>query len=146
MIAGEGGLLVNFAGCCSPVRGDAIVGYTSRGRGVVVHRADCPNVKGVDKERLLAAEWDIAIGDTQRYNAHIVIRAMDQVSAISVLSNVTSEMKLPITGLNGHNDKASGDAILEVTVSLADVSAVDTLFKKLLSDKRVYEVRRATSV
>ncbi len=145
LINGEGGLLVSFAGCCSPVRGDAIVGYTSRGRGVVVHRSDCPNMVHVDKERLLSAEWDIAVGDHQRYNAHIFIRATDQGAAISVLSVVTSEMKLSISSINGRTDK-NGDAILETSISLADVSAVDTLFKKMLEDKRIYEVRRATSV
>ena len=100
----------------------------------------------MEKERLLTASWDIAAGDTQRYNAHIIIRAMDQVSAIAVLSMATADMKLPITGINGHNDKASGDAIVEVTVSLADVSAVDMLIKKLLSDKRIYDVHRASSL
>ena len=145
LIGGESGLLVTFAGCCSPVRGDEIVGYTSRGRGVVVHRADCPNMQNVDTDRLMVAEWDIAAGETHRYNAHIVIRATDQCAAISVLSNVTAEMKLSITGIHGRNDK-NGDAIVETTISLADVSAVNTLFKKMMSDKRIYDVRRATSL
>ncbi|MBQ8428169.1 MAG: bifunctional (p)ppGpp synthetase/guanosine-3',5'-bis(diphosphate) 3'-pyrophosphohydrolase, partial [Clostridia bacterium] len=145
LINGESGLLVTFAGCCSPVRGDEIIGYTSRGRGVVVHRADCPNVKNVDKERLLSAEWDIAVGDAQRYNAHIVIRAVDQGAAISVLSVVTAEMKLSISAINGRTDK-NGDAILETSISLTDVSAVDTLFKKMLAYNRIYDVRRATSL
>lgn len=145
LINGEAGLLVSFAGCCSPVRGDAIVGYTSRGRGVVVHRADCPNVKNADKERLLSAEWDIAAGDTQRYNAHIVLRAVDQGAAISVLSLATAEMKLSISAINGRIDK-NGDAVLEASISLTDVSAVDTLIKKLCADKRIYDVHRATSL
>lgn len=145
LINGENGLLVTFAGCCSPVRGDEIIGYTSRGRGVVVHRADCPNIKNVDKDRLLSAEWDIAAGDAQRYNAHIVIRAVDQGAAISVLSVVTAEMKLSISSINGRTDK-NGDAILETSISLTDVSAVDTLVKKMLADKRIYDVRRVTSL
>ncbi|MBR2903661.1 MAG: bifunctional (p)ppGpp synthetase/guanosine-3',5'-bis(diphosphate) 3'-pyrophosphohydrolase, partial [Clostridia bacterium] len=145
LINGEDGLLVSFAGCCSPVRGDEIVGYTSRGRGVVVHRADCPNLKHIHKERILPAAWDVSVSQTQRYNAHIVIRALDQGAAISVLSAVTSEMKLSITSINGRNDK-SGDAIVETTVSLADVTSLDILFKKLLSDKRVYDVHRVTSL
>ena len=55
LINGQAGMLVKFAGCCSPVPGDAIVGYTSRGRGVVVHRQDCSNIKGVEQNRLLPA-------------------------------------------------------------------------------------------
>ena len=49
LVNGQAGMLVRFAGCCSPVPGDKIVGYTSRGRGVVIHRGDCPNIGGVDK-------------------------------------------------------------------------------------------------
>ncbi len=140
LINGESGMLVRFAGCCSPVRGDAIVGFTSRGRGVVVHRSDCPNVRNVEQGRLLAASWvEQTVGS--RYNAHISIRAQDQGAALSVLSLVVSEMKLSITSVNGRIDK-NGDAVLEASVSLSDVSELDLLIKKMLSDKRIYDVHR----
>ncbi len=144
LINGEAGILVRFAGCCSPVRGDSIVGFTSRGRGVVVHRADCPNVKGVEASRLISASWAREIGDKNLYNAHISIRATDQGAALSVLSLAVSDMKLSITAVNGRIDK-NGDAILEATVSLADISEVDMLIKKMLSDKRIHDVHRMTS-
>ncbi len=144
LINGEAGILVRFAGCCSPVRGDNIVGFTSRGRGVVVHRADCPNVKGVEASRLISASWAREAGDKNLYNAHISIRATDQGAALSVLSLAVSDMKLSITAVNGRIDK-NGDAILEATVSLADISEVDMLIKKMLSDKRIHDVHRMTS-
>ncbi len=140
LINGESGMLVRFAGCCSPVRGDAIIGFTSRGRGVVVHRADCPNVRSVEQGRLLQASWVENIG-VSRYNAHISIRALDQGAALSVLSCVVADMKLSITSVNGRIDK-NGDAILEASVSLSDVSELDLLIKKMLSDKRIYDVHR----
>ncbi len=59
---------------------------------------------------------------------------------------VAAEMKLPITGLNGRMDGKNGDAVLEATVSLADLSVVDTFFKKMLSDKRIYDVHRQTTL
>lgn len=140
LINGESGMLVRFAGCCSPVRGDAIVGFTSRGRGVVVHRADCPNVRNVEQGRLISASWvEQTVGS--RYNAHISIRAQDQGAALSVLSLVVSEMKLSITSVNGRIDR-NGDAILEASVSLSDVSELDLLIKKMLTDKRIYDVHR----
>ncbi len=144
LINGEAGILVRFAGCCSPVRGDNIVGFTSRGRGVVVHRADCPNVKGIEPNRLIAASWAREAGDKNLYNAHISIRATDQGAALSVLSLAVSDMKLSITAVNGRIDK-NGDAILEATVSLADISEVDMLIKKMLSDKRIHDVHRMTT-
>ena len=142
LINGQAGMLVRFAGCCSPVPGDAIVGYTSRGRGVVIHRADCKSVQREDaKERLLPAEWQIAPGAKQRYNVNISIRATDQGAALAVLSFVVGEMKLSITSVNGRIDK-NNDAILEAQISFADISEVELFTKKLLADKRIYEVYR----
>lgn len=145
LVNGQGGMLVKFAGCCSPVPGDEIVGYTSRGRGVVIHRADCPNIKNVDKERLLPASWRIEAGAKQRYNANISIRATEQGAALSVLSFVIADLKLAITSVNGRLDK-NGDAVLEASISLTDISEVDMLIKKLQADKRIYEVHRITSL
>ncbi len=143
LINGQAGLLVRFAGCCSPVPGDKIVGFTSRGRGVVVHRADCPNVRSVDAGRLLPAEFARAEGAKQRYNANMAIRSTDQGAALSVLSQAVADLKLSITAVNGRIDK-NGDAILEASVSLADISEVDMLVKKMLADKRIFDVHRIT--
>ncbi len=146
LINGQAGMLVRFAGCCSPVPGDKIVGYTSRGRGVVVHRADCVNMQKTEvQERLLSASWQLSPGAKQRYNANIAIRAVDQGAALSVLSFVVSEMKLSITSVNGRIDK-NRDAILEAQISLTDSSEVDLLIKKMQADKRIYEVHRITSL
>ena len=144
LINGQAGMLVRFAGCCSPVPGDEIVGYTSRGRGVVIHRSDCSNVKHVEQMRLLPAAWQIAAGAKQRYNANISVRATDQGAALSVLSQVVSDLKLSITAVNGRIDK-NHDAILEASISLSDISEVDLLIKKMQADKRIYEVHRITS-
>ncbi len=145
LINGQAGLLLHFAGCCSPVPGDEIVGYTSRGRGVVVHRKDCPNVANVDKARLLSATWRIEAGAKQRYNANVAIRAADQGAALSVLSQVVADLKLSITAVNGRIDK-NRDAVLEASISLTDINEVDMLIKKMQADKRIYEVHRITSL
>ncbi len=145
LVNGQSGMLVRFAGCCSPVPGDAIIGYTSRGRGVVIHRSDCPNVRGAERSRLLPASWQVAAGAKQRYNANITIRASDQGAALAVLSFVVSEMKLSITAVNGRIDK-NHDAVLEASISLTDISEVDLLIKKMQADKRIYEVHRITSL
>ncbi|MBQ8405859.1 MAG: bifunctional (p)ppGpp synthetase/guanosine-3',5'-bis(diphosphate) 3'-pyrophosphohydrolase [Clostridia bacterium] len=145
LINGQSGMLVRFAGCCSPVPGDEITGYTSRGRGVVVHRSDCPNLRGVEKMRLLPASWQIAAGAKQRYNANIAVRATDQGAALSVLSAVVADMKLSITAVNGRIDK-NHDAILEAAISLGDIAEVDQLIKKMKADRRIYDVHRITSL
>ena len=143
LVNGQSGILVHFAGCCSPVPGDAIISYTSRGRGTVIHRSDCPNIKGLEGHRLLPAEWKIAAGGKQRYNANISIRATDQGAALAVLSSVVSEMKLSISAVNGRIDR-NGDAILDASISLSDISEIDSLMKKIQADKRIYQVHRTT--
>ena len=57
IIKGFDDLLVRFAGCCNPVPGDTITGFISRGRGISIHRSDCPNLRNVEKERLIEAQW-----------------------------------------------------------------------------------------
>ena len=121
------------------------VGYTSRGRGVVVHRADCPNLRDLEDGRLLPAAWQIEAGAKQRFNANIAIRAADQGAALSVLSSAVSEMKLSITSVNGRIDK-NRDAVLEASISLTDIAEIDQLLKKIQSDKRIYDVHRITSL
>ena len=145
LVNGQSGLLVRFAGCCSPVPGDEIVGFTSRGRGVVIHRADCPNIRGIEGERLIPASWNKEVHDKHRYNANISIRATDQGAALSVLSGVVSDMKLSITYVNGRIDK-NRDAVLEASISLTDIADVDMLLKKLRADRRIYDVHRITSL
>ncbi len=144
LVNGQSGILVHLAKCCSPVPGDKIISYTSRGRGTVIHRQDCPNLKGVDSQRLLSATWQIEAGMKQFYNVNVAIRALDQSSALSVLSAVVADMKLSITAVNGRMDK-NRDAILEASISLTDISEVDLLIKKMQADKRIYQVHRVTS-
>ncbi len=145
LVNGQAGMLLRFAGCCAPVPGDQIVGYTSRGRGVVIHRKDCSNVKGMEDNRLLSASWKIEAGAKQRFNANIAIRATDQGAAMSVLSFVVADLKLGITAVNGRIDR-NQDAILEASISLADISDIDLLIKKMKADKRIYDVHRITSL
>ncbi len=139
-IKGMTGLLVSFAGCCSPVPGDDIIGFVTRGRGIVVHRKDCPNLKGADTARLQDADW-IAEEGGARFKAGIVVRAEDQGVALAAVSACVAEMKLAITSINGRYDK-SGDAVVEVSVSLTNRHDVEILIKKIGAHAKIYDVRR----
>lgn len=134
------GLLVSFAGCCSPVPGDDIVGFVTRGRGVVVHRRDCANMRNAEPERLQPAEW-IRSGEGGKYKASIVVFADDQKSAISAIVGTVAEMKLEITSINGRYDK-NNNAVVDVSVSLNDTQDVEVLIKKIRTHDRIFEVRR----
>lgn len=144
IVKGMSGLLTRFAGCCNPVPGDEIVGFVSRGRGVVIHRADCPNIKTleVEKGRILPAEW--AAGGSGRFVAGIVIKAKDQGVALSVLTSVVSDMRLMITGVNSHFDK-NKDAVIEANIRLNGKEDIDLLIKKIRADERITEVFRTAT-
>ena len=145
LINGQAGMLVHFAGCCSPVPGDEIIGFTTRGRGTVIHRADCPNMKNAEKGRLQSASWKLEAGAKKLYNAHISIRASDHGAAIAVLSQVVADLKLSITAINGRLDK-NRSAVLDASISISDGNEVEMLIKKLQADNRIYEVHRTTSL
>ncbi len=145
IVKGQSGLLTRFAGCCNPVPGDEIVGFVSRGRGVVIHRADCPNVKNLEsegEERILPAEWAQTSGN--RFVAAIVIRAKDQGVALSVLTSVVSDMRLMIVGVNSRFDK-NKTAVIEASVRLNGKEDIDQLIKKIRQDDRIDEVFRTTA-
>ncbi len=143
-VNGTTGLLVSFAGCCSPVPGDEIVGFVTRGRGIVIHRKDCPNMRGVEEERLQPADW-IAEGGKEHYKAAIVVSAADQGVAIGAISASVAEMHLGITSINGRYDK-SENAIVDVTVTLTNRQDVEVLIKKIKAhSNKIFDVRRSAN-
>ena len=142
-IKGTTGLLVSFAGCCSPVPGDEIVGFVSRGRGIVVHRKDCPNLKNADEGRLQPAEW-IEDEPGAKFKAAVVVMAEDQGAALSAISGSVAEMKLEITSINGRYDK-NGSAIVDVTVSLTNRHDVEILINKIKAHAKILDVRRTSN-
>ena len=91
IVKGMEGLLVRFAGCCNPVPGDEIVGFVSRGRGVCIHRADCPNMRNEDPERLLEAKWS---GKEGSYTTSIKITATENTPLLSIVSSVCKQLGL----------------------------------------------------
>ena len=145
IVKGMTGLLTRFAGCCNPVPGDAIVGFVSRGRGVVIHRCDCPNLQSLEAmegSRILPAEWQDT--GSSRFVASIVIKAKDQGVALSVLTAVVGDMRLTITGVNSRFDK-NKDAVIEANVRLNGKQDIDLLIKKIREDDRIDEVFRTAT-
>ncbi len=143
-IKGMTGLLVSFAGCCSPVPGDDIVGFVTRGRGIVIHRCDCPNLKNADPDRLQPAEWTGERVQDARFKAGLIVTAEEQGAALAAISTVLADMKLSLTSINGRYDK-SGDAIVEVTVSLLSKQDIEVLINRLSAKEKILGVRRTTN-
>ncbi len=141
-VKGMSGLLVKFAHCCNPVPGDEIVGFVSRGRGVIIHRKDCPNVCDLEDDRIQPAQWT---GETEKgFVAGIKILATDESGVIAFITSEISLMQLSMTQINGRVNK-EGKAIFDINVRLNKRSDIDLLINHLKKDKRIIDVYRTTN-
>ncbi|MCI9406867.1 MAG: bifunctional (p)ppGpp synthetase/guanosine-3',5'-bis(diphosphate) 3'-pyrophosphohydrolase [Clostridia bacterium] len=140
-IKGMSGLLVRFAHCFNPVPGDDIVGFVSRGRGVIVHRKDCPNLSGEDPERLQPALWT---GEGAEFIAGFKIIAEDKEGLTAFIIAEIAAMHLSITAINGRLNK-EGQAEFEIKIRLNKRSDIDLLVKRIKKDRRIIDVFRTTN-
>jgi len=141
-IQGIDNLLVRFARCCNPVPGDDIVGFVTRGRGVTVHRRDCPNLKAQiqqDMKRLLEVEWEEQ--EIQSYPVNIRILGIDRPNLLTELMTTVNDSKVDITAVNGRTDK-DRIANIQMTVVVKDRFQLEHLMNKLRRVKDVFEVDR----
>jgi GTP pyrophosphokinase len=140
-VLGTGDVLTQMARCCSPVPGDAIVGYVTRARGVTVHRTDCPNVvHSREKERFVDVEW----GERGRmFPVAIKIEAWDRVGLIRDLSTVIAEERINIgnLGTDPHDDRT---VTVSVTFETTGVEQLYRLFARIEGIQGVFGVARET--
>jgi len=142
-VKGQSGILVRFARCCNPVPGDEIVGYITRGRGVTVHKADCPNVGDPDDERMIEVEWaDTGDGD---FNATINIIAYDSVTLMGDLATSVNNLGVPIIGVAVKRDKKRRTSNVTMVVQVKSRETLDKLIKALKRRTDVVEVFRGTA-
>ena len=140
IIEGLDGLLIRYAGCCNPVPGDKIVGFVSRGRGVTVHRIDCPNIAHEDPDRILPAEWSERSRDN--YVVSLKITATEKAPLLSIVSSSCSSLGLFCLSFNGRTDARSHTSFADITVRLSKKEDMEKLIESIRSDKEVTEVFR----
>lgn len=140
-ISGVDGVLMRFAKCCNPVPGDPIIGYISRGMGVSVHCADCPNVANMEPERLISVHWDGA--EEKPYEAGIFIIAKNERGVLAEVAQVLATNGVNITGLNMET-LVNGRARLRFTVEVRDATQLYQLIEAIRSLPPILEVVRDT--
>src|SRR5690606_16564122 len=116
-IQGTSGLLVNLAKCCSPMPGDSIVGYVTRGRGVTVHRSDCPNIQSsAGSERLIEVNWG-RVKNEQRFTVPVEIVAYDREGLMRDISTVIADEKVNMSSVSvsTRQNIATFDLTMELT-------------------------------
>ena len=141
VIKGVDGLLIRYAGCCNPVPGDKIVGFVSRGRGVTVHRIDCPNLKEEDPDRILPAEWTDKSRDN--YVVSIKITGTEKAPLLYIVSSACSSLGLFCLSFNGRADAKLHKSVADITVRLNKKEDMDMLFKRLSDNPDIIEVFRS---
>jgi guanosine-3',5'-bis(diphosphate) 3'-pyrophosphohydrolase len=142
-VKGQSGILVRFARCCNPVPGDEIVGYITRGRGVTVHKADCPNIGDPSDERRIEVEW-ADTGDGE-FNATVNIIAYDSVSLMGDLATSVNNLGVPIIGVAVKRDKKRRTSNVTMVVQVKSRETLDKLIKALKRRTDVVEVYRGTA-
>ena len=140
IIKGVEDLLVRFSRCCSPVPGDDIVGYISRGRGVCVHRADCPTIKNMEVERIVSAEWSHT-DDRTTFPATIEIIAEDRGDIFAEITKTVANESLPLVAINARKDR-QGNAVATITVEINNHEQVNQLMNRLRTIAAVINVYR----
>ncbi|MCL2377882.1 MAG: bifunctional (p)ppGpp synthetase/guanosine-3',5'-bis(diphosphate) 3'-pyrophosphohydrolase [Defluviitaleaceae bacterium] len=146
VIRGIGDTSVRFARCCSPVPGDEIIGFTTRGRGMSVHRTDCTNIihlDELDKRRLIDAQWQIPEKSGHTYHTDLRLLCDDRDGLLADITRILSDEKIKVTSLNVRTNQ--GDAIFHVGLEIADGERLDQLSQRLLREKSVHEITRAIS-
>lgn len=144
-VKGETNLMIRFAKCCSPVPGDEILGYITKGRGVSVHRKDCGNLQTLidtDGDRVVEVNWGLSHGTA--YFAEIQVEADDRDGLLADIMSVITELKLQLSAVNANLAK-QGSAIINVKVKITSIDSLKDLMKRIKRLKGVVDVYRVNS-
>lgn len=144
IVKGESGMLVRFAKCCTPLPGDNIIGYITRGRGVSVHRADCVSLKdeSVEADRLIEVEWEHQAENTS-YSAEIRVISYDRTGLLAELSVTFASQDIPVASLSAHKAK-NGTYVINVTLTIKSTQQLSKVIKDLLRIPDIIEVTRVS--
>ncbi len=139
LIRGYDDFLIRLAHCCNPVPGDKIVGYISRGRGVSIHRADCPNMKNIEEERIIEANWSQNMSSQFTATLEVIC-----VNKSKLLVDVTTFFANRKQTLNAVNLKTREDlkAVITISVEITNIQELDEMINKLQSIEGVFDVHR----
>ncbi|WP_298788055.1 bifunctional (p)ppGpp synthetase/guanosine-3',5'-bis(diphosphate) 3'-pyrophosphohydrolase [uncultured Marinococcus sp.] len=141
-VKGVDNLLVRLSRCCNPVPGDEIVGFITKGRGVSVHRSDCPNIKNEDSEpRLLSVEWEGAAEKSKNYNVDIEVTGYDRRGLLNAVLQAVTETKTNMSAVSGKADK-NKMAIIHVTVNISNTDHLRRVVDRIKGLPDIYSVRR----
>ena len=143
VVEGVEGALVRLSRCCNPVPGDDIIGFVTRGRGVSVHRRDCPNAKELmaQPERIMKVHWESDLPKNTSFKVEVYIEALDRLQLLSDVVLVLSGMGANVLSSNtvSHRD---GMAEMRFLFQVSDITHIDIILSKLKALEGVFDARR----
>jgi len=142
-IEGVGNLLTHIAQCCRPVPNDPIIGYITRGRGVTIHRRDCPNalrLAGEERERMLEVEWGGS--GSASYPVDIQVIAYDRPGLLRDITAVLANERINVIGVNTYTDKEDHVAHMQLSLEIHDIAELSRVLSRIGQLPNVSEARR----
>jgi GTP pyrophosphokinase len=148
VVKGVHDVAVRFSKCCSPVPGDEIVGFVTRGRGVSIHRTDCINIlnlPAIERERLIDAEWENAGGQeaSGKYLVEIRIFANNRNGLLADISKALTEKNIDILSMNTRTNK-QGLATMSMSFEISSREELTRIVEKLRTIDSVIDIERTT--
>jgi GTP pyrophosphokinase len=143
IVRGTDDVMVFRAKCCNPIRGERIVGYITRGKGVSVHSLGCPNVLNLmfDPERRIEVEWDNAGGDQASYIVRLTMQVEDRKGMLAEISARVSDINTNITNMEARTGE-DRQARIDMTVEIRDVKHLEKVIKSIKGVQGVLGVER----
>lgn len=140
IIRGLNNILTRFAKCCTPIPGDEVIGYVSRGKGITIHRNNCKTLNQLETERLIRAEWGNIENAT--YHAEINLIVKNASGALAAVTNKIAELKINIIAVTS-NQISNERSLINLVVNITEKQQLSDLMNKLKTLNSVYEVYRS---
>jgi GTP pyrophosphokinase len=138
-IIGAAGALTKYCKCCSPIPGDDIIGYVSRGRGIIIHKKDCENIPKLTESRFISVDWNIDKLKDETFSAMIDVVAKNKNNIYVEIANALSELNVKVMSLNTSQNK-NEELVLRIGLLVKDRNQLQQVKNKLSSLSLVFEV------
>jgi GTP diphosphokinase / guanosine-3',5'-bis(diphosphate) 3'-diphosphatase len=144
-VGGLAGMLSRPAACCAPLPGDDLIGFVSRGRGVVIHRTDCPNAISLaakEPQRVIAVEWPY--NPNESLHAHIVVESTDRTGLVRDVSGAISNRKINMTQVKTVTNRKTDIAVIQAVLEIKSLAELESLLRELRGISGVISAERWT--
>jgi guanosine-3',5'-bis(diphosphate) 3'-pyrophosphohydrolase len=143
-VKGHGDLLVYRARCCNPIRGESVVGYVTRGKGVAVHTVSCPNVLMYEPERRIEVEWGKEDGVAASFPVKLTVFCDDRFGMLKQITAVISDTKTNIRNIGARTE--NGQANVEIVIEIEDLKHLEGIIQGVRKIPGVHDVQRLQRV